>query len=126
MTLAEVQDDLRIHPLQVINLDEVELTNGIANGHMEQDPGSGKTLTTYYSTVKCIHCEIFVFHAHLFLHQTLSFIHRSECEASASDGARHPLPGPQHCVCVFECNPRCAPHRVHIPGDASNQMLLND
>ncbi|CAB1440315.1 unnamed protein product [Pleuronectes platessa] len=41
VTLAEVQEDLRIHPLQVINLDEVELTNGIANGHMEQGPGSG-------------------------------------------------------------------------------------
>ncbi|AWP20607.1 putative vesicle-trafficking protein SEC22c [Scophthalmus maximus] len=44
VTLAEVQDDLRIHPLQVINLDEVELTNGIANGHMEQDPGSGQNV----------------------------------------------------------------------------------
>lgn len=42
VTLAEVQEDLRIHPPQVIDLDEVELTNGIANGHMEQGPGSGK------------------------------------------------------------------------------------
>ncbi|XP_019939765.1 vesicle-trafficking protein SEC22c [Paralichthys olivaceus] len=44
VTLAEVQEDLRIHPLQVINLDEVELTNGIANGHMEQGPGSGQNV----------------------------------------------------------------------------------
>ncbi|XP_070842384.1 vesicle-trafficking protein SEC22c [Chaetodon trifascialis] len=41
VTLAEVQEDLRIHPPQVIHFDEVELTNGIANGHMEQAPGSG-------------------------------------------------------------------------------------
>ncbi|XP_049420518.1 vesicle-trafficking protein SEC22c isoform X1 [Epinephelus fuscoguttatus] len=40
VTLAEVQGDLRIHPPQVINLDEVELTNGTANGHMEQGPGT--------------------------------------------------------------------------------------
>ncbi|XP_023263711.1 vesicle-trafficking protein SEC22c [Seriola lalandi dorsalis] len=44
VTLAEVQEDLRIHPLQVINLDEVELTNGIANGHMEQGSGSGQNV----------------------------------------------------------------------------------
>lgn len=42
VTLAEVQEELRIHPPQVINLDEVELTNGTANGHMEQGPGSGQ------------------------------------------------------------------------------------
>lgn len=42
VTLAEVQEDLKIHPPQVINLDEVELTNGTANGHMEQGPGSGQ------------------------------------------------------------------------------------
>ncbi|KAK2859506.1 hypothetical protein Q5P01_004126 [Channa striata] len=44
VTLAEVQEDLRIHPPQVINLEEVELTNGIANGHMEQGPGTGQNL----------------------------------------------------------------------------------
>ncbi|XP_074478620.1 vesicle-trafficking protein SEC22c [Sebastes fasciatus] len=44
VTLAEVQGDLRIHPPQVINLEEVELTNGIANGHMEQGPGSGQNV----------------------------------------------------------------------------------
>ncbi|XP_076617937.1 vesicle-trafficking protein SEC22c [Chaetodon auriga] len=44
VTLAEVQEDLRIHPPQVIHFDEVELTNGIANGHMEQAPGSGQNV----------------------------------------------------------------------------------
>ncbi|KAF3703621.1 Vesicle-trafficking protein SEC22c [Channa argus] len=44
VTLAEVQEDLRIHPPQVINLEEVEFTNGIANGHMEQGPGSGQNV----------------------------------------------------------------------------------
>lgn len=43
MTLAEVQEDLRIHPAQVIHLEDMEL-NGIANGHMEQGAGTGKTV----------------------------------------------------------------------------------
>lgn len=43
VTLVEVQEDLRVHPPQVINLEEVELANGTANGHMEQGPGCGKT-----------------------------------------------------------------------------------
>lgn len=58
VTLAEVQEDLRIHPLQVINLDEVQLTNGIANGHVEQGSGPGKTeldLTAYRIMMKCIY-----------------------------------------------------------------------
>ncbi|KAM4606274.1 vesicle-trafficking protein SEC22c [Polymixia lowei] len=44
VTLAEVQEDLRIHPPQVLTLEEVELTNGEANGHMEQAPGSGQNV----------------------------------------------------------------------------------
>lgn len=50
VTLAEVQDDLRIHPPQVIRLEDVELTNGIRNGHVEQSPGSGKTVDSTVST----------------------------------------------------------------------------
>lgn len=42
VTLAEVQEDLRIHPPQILNLDEVALTNGIANGHVDQGQGSGQ------------------------------------------------------------------------------------
>ncbi|XP_041824682.1 vesicle-trafficking protein SEC22c [Melanotaenia boesemani] len=42
VTLAEVQEDLRRNPPQVINLDEVQLTNGIANGHIEQGLASGQ------------------------------------------------------------------------------------
>lgn len=45
VTLAEVQEDLKIRPPKIIdNLDEVLLSNGIGNGHVEQGPGSGKTL----------------------------------------------------------------------------------
>ncbi|XP_078137034.1 vesicle-trafficking protein SEC22c [Sander vitreus] len=44
VTLAEIQEDLRIHPPKIINLEEVELTNGIANGHMEQGTGSGQNV----------------------------------------------------------------------------------
>ncbi|XP_047204941.1 vesicle-trafficking protein SEC22c isoform X1 [Girardinichthys multiradiatus] len=40
VTLAEVQEDLRIRPPQVINLDEVELSNGTANGHIDQTAAS--------------------------------------------------------------------------------------
>ncbi|KAM9331624.1 vesicle-trafficking protein SEC22c [Pholidichthys leucotaenia] len=42
VTLAEVQEDLRIHPPQIINLDDVALANGTANGHMEQGVGPGQ------------------------------------------------------------------------------------
>ncbi|XP_038149750.1 vesicle-trafficking protein SEC22c isoform X2 [Cyprinodon tularosa] len=41
VTLAEVQEDLRIRPPEVINLNEVELVNGTANGHIEQSAASG-------------------------------------------------------------------------------------
>lgn len=44
VTLAEVQDDLKIHPPQVITFEEVELTNGIANGHIESATGSGQNI----------------------------------------------------------------------------------
>ncbi|XP_034056340.1 vesicle-trafficking protein SEC22c isoform X2 [Gymnodraco acuticeps] len=44
VTLAEVQGDLIIHPPQEINLEEVDLTNGTANGHMEQGPASGQNV----------------------------------------------------------------------------------
>lgn len=43
VTLAEIQEDLKLRPPQVIDLDEVQLSNGIGNGHVEQGPGSGKT-----------------------------------------------------------------------------------
>ncbi|XP_019745596.1 vesicle-trafficking protein SEC22c isoform X3 [Hippocampus comes] len=36
VTLAEVQEDLRLRPPQILTLEELELTNGSANGHTEQ------------------------------------------------------------------------------------------
>ncbi|XP_034024907.1 vesicle-trafficking protein SEC22c [Thalassophryne amazonica] len=44
VTLVEVQEDLKRHPPQIITLEELELTNGAANGHVEQIPGSGQSL----------------------------------------------------------------------------------
>lgn len=44
VTLAEVQDDLKINPPQVITLEEVEQSNGISNGHVDGAPGSGQNL----------------------------------------------------------------------------------
>lgn len=42
VTLTEVQEDLKTRPLQILTLEEVELTNGSANGHAEQLSESGK------------------------------------------------------------------------------------
>ncbi|XP_026216943.1 vesicle-trafficking protein SEC22c [Anabas testudineus] len=44
VTLAEVHEDLRLHPPQVISMEDVELSNGIANGHVEQGAGSGQNV----------------------------------------------------------------------------------
>ncbi|XP_056155842.1 vesicle-trafficking protein SEC22c-like [Lampris incognitus] len=44
VTLAEVQEDLKLNPPQVLTLEEVELTNGAANGHMKDSPGSGQNV----------------------------------------------------------------------------------
>ncbi|KAG7488708.1 hypothetical protein MATL_G00037370 [Megalops atlanticus] len=40
-SLAEVQEDLRTRPPTVLNLEDMELSNGAANGHVESAPGSG-------------------------------------------------------------------------------------
>lgn len=42
MTLAEVQDELRASPPQIVNLEDIQLSNGVANGHVEQVPASGE------------------------------------------------------------------------------------
>lgn len=41
VTLAEVQEDLRTSPPQVLTMEDVALTNGAANGHVEQAAASG-------------------------------------------------------------------------------------
>ncbi|XP_024135673.1 vesicle-trafficking protein SEC22c [Oryzias melastigma] len=41
VTLAEVEENLRVRPPKEINLDEVEFNNGIANGHTEHSAASG-------------------------------------------------------------------------------------
>ncbi|XP_028333120.1 vesicle-trafficking protein SEC22c isoform X2 [Gouania willdenowi] len=41
VTLAEVLEDLTIRPPQVINLDDLDLTNGAANGHLDQGSTPG-------------------------------------------------------------------------------------
>lgn len=41
VTLTEVQEELKVRPPKIIdNLDEVLLSNGVANGHVDQGPGS--------------------------------------------------------------------------------------
>ncbi|XP_030625470.1 vesicle-trafficking protein SEC22c [Chanos chanos] len=41
VTLTEVQEELKISPPQVLTMDDLELPNAAANGHVEQTPGSG-------------------------------------------------------------------------------------
>uniref|UniRef100_A0A673L033 Vesicle-trafficking protein SEC22c-like n=1 Tax=Sinocyclocheilus rhinocerous TaxID=307959 RepID=A0A673L033_9TELE len=42
VTLAEVQEDLRTSPPQVLTIEDMLLTNGAANGHVEQTAASGQ------------------------------------------------------------------------------------
>ncbi|XP_028825488.1 vesicle-trafficking protein SEC22c [Denticeps clupeoides] len=41
VTLAEVREELKTSPPQVLTMEDVELCNGAANGHVEQVPGTG-------------------------------------------------------------------------------------
>uniref|UniRef100_A0A673IYX8 SEC22 homolog C, vesicle trafficking protein n=1 Tax=Sinocyclocheilus rhinocerous TaxID=307959 RepID=A0A673IYX8_9TELE len=43
VTLAEVREDLRTSPPQVLTMEDVALTNGAANGHVEQTAASGQS-----------------------------------------------------------------------------------
>ncbi|XP_707343.1 vesicle-trafficking protein SEC22c isoform X1 [Danio rerio] len=43
VTLAEVQEDLRSSPPQVLTMEDVVLSNGAANGHVEQTTASGQS-----------------------------------------------------------------------------------
>ncbi|CAG04244.1 unnamed protein product [Tetraodon nigroviridis] len=42
VTLIEVQNELLIHPPQLIHLEQIELANGIGNGHGDQSSGPGR------------------------------------------------------------------------------------
>lgn len=46
------------------------------------------------------------------------YLNRSEGKTPTSDSSRHPLAGPKYYVCIFEHNPRCSPHGVHVSGMA--------
>lgn len=43
ITLSTVQDELSLSPPHVLTMDEIELSNGVANGHAEQAASSGQT-----------------------------------------------------------------------------------
>ncbi|KAL6462841.1 hypothetical protein MHYP_G00292630 [Metynnis hypsauchen] len=42
VTLAEVQEELRASPPQILTMEDVQLSNGTANGHIEQPAPSGQ------------------------------------------------------------------------------------
>ncbi|XP_017572977.1 vesicle-trafficking protein SEC22c [Pygocentrus nattereri] len=42
VTLAEVQEELRASPPQILTMEDVQLSNGAANGHIEQPAPSGQ------------------------------------------------------------------------------------
>lgn len=44
ITLAEVQDDLKRQPPKVLTVEELEMANGLANGHIDQGFGSGPSV----------------------------------------------------------------------------------
>ncbi|XP_077480135.1 vesicle-trafficking protein SEC22c [Stigmatopora argus] len=44
VTLAEVQEDLSFRPPQILDLEEVKITNGSANGHVDQSAVSGQNV----------------------------------------------------------------------------------
>lgn len=44
VTMAEVQEDLRLRPPQLLTSEDLELTNGAANGHMDPAPGAGQNV----------------------------------------------------------------------------------
>lgn len=120
VTLAEVQEDLKIRPPKIIqDLDEVLLSNGIGNGHVEQGPASGKTLEElqekYYE-------KMFFYKRHpesvfVTAFQSGSGLNSSECPAGTCDSARNPLLGPEYHVCCFEHHPRRSPRGVHTAGE---------
>ncbi|KAM8882681.1 vesicle-trafficking protein SEC22c isoform 1-T2 [Synchiropus picturatus] len=44
ITLTEVQEELVLHPPQILTLEDVELTNGAANGHVEPAAAAGQNV----------------------------------------------------------------------------------
>lgn len=44
VTLVEVQEELSASPPQVLTMEDVTLSNGVANGHVEQTTASGLPL----------------------------------------------------------------------------------
>lgn len=131
VTLAEIQEDLKLRPPQVIDLDEVQLSNGIGNGHVEQGPGSGKTFDhmTYYIilTMPAGHWSILLCFMYLWHSSNWCMLLRSsECSTGTSDGTRNPLIGPEYHVCIFEHDPWRSPHRVHVTGTFLYQMLYKN
>lgn len=54
------------------------------------------------------------------------YVRSSECSTGTSDVTRNPLIGPKYHVCIFEHDPWCSPHRVHVTGTFLCQMLYKN
>ncbi|ROK23369.1 Vesicle-trafficking protein SEC22c [Anabarilius grahami] len=88
VTLAEVQEDLRISPPQVLTMEDVALTNGAANGHVEQAAASGQSqrlepitapgilslvlniMCAALNLIRGVHLIEYTFQCHLYLFHT--------------------------------------------------------
>ena len=54
ITLAEVQDDLKRRPPKALTIEELELAQELANGHLEHGPGSGRlTINSSHHKICC-------------------------------------------------------------------------
>lgn len=68
------------------------------------------------STAQCS-LSLFLYMINYFMHPPNSFVllNSFDCKTRTSDSTRHPLTGPKYRVCIFEHNPWCSSHRLHIP-----------
>uniref|UniRef100_A0A9J7YCB3 SEC22 homolog C, vesicle trafficking protein n=1 Tax=Cyprinus carpio carpio TaxID=630221 RepID=A0A9J7YCB3_CYPCA len=88
VTLAEVQEDLRTSPPQVLTIEDMTLTNGAANGHVEQTAASGQSqrlepvsapgilslvlniMCAALNLIRGVHLITYTFQCHLYLFHT--------------------------------------------------------
>lgn len=49
VTLSTVQEELGLSPPHVLTMDEIQLSNGVANGHAEQAASSGLSRSSHFN-----------------------------------------------------------------------------
>lgn len=54
VTLSTVEEELSLSPPQVLTMDEIQLSNGVANGHAEQTASSGLSQCSNLNQQRCV------------------------------------------------------------------------